>query len=238
VASFLWSRGITRIDAIVLSHADIDHYNGIPGLLERFSVGGIYVSTHMFGASASPPRGPQSLDQGPNLETSPRSAPEYFRSIIQAKNVPLHEISRPDRLPTADPRSRLKVLHPGRQGVAGRDNANSVLLAVEYARWRILLPGDLETPGLEAVMARTPYDCDVLLAPHHGSVHSDPAGFAAWCTPQWVVVSGQQPARGSTMAYSYQQQGAQVLYTTSQGAVRFALTNEGMSVYRFRSTCR
>ena len=75
----------------------------------------------------------------------------------------------------------------------GRDNANSILLAVEFAGRRILLPGDLESPGIERVMADPPLDCDVLLAPHHGSEQSDPPGFAAWCTPEWVVMSGRRP---------------------------------------------
>ena len=48
VAGFLWSRGITHLDAIVLSHADADHYNAIPGLLERFSAGVVYVSPVMW----------------------------------------------------------------------------------------------------------------------------------------------------------------------------------------------
>ncbi len=48
IAGFLWSRGITHLDAVVLSHADVDHYNGLPGVLERFSVGAIYVTPQMF----------------------------------------------------------------------------------------------------------------------------------------------------------------------------------------------
>ena len=34
--AILWHRGITRIDGMILSHADVDHYNAVPGLLERF----------------------------------------------------------------------------------------------------------------------------------------------------------------------------------------------------------
>jgi hypothetical protein len=44
----------------------------------------------------------------------------------------------------------------------------------------------MEDPGL---------DCDIVLAPHHGSELSDPPGFAAWCTPEWVVMSGRRPDR-------------------------------------------
>jgi competence protein ComEC len=48
IAACLWSRGVTHLDAVVLSHSDLDHYNAIPELLERFSVGVIYVSPVMF----------------------------------------------------------------------------------------------------------------------------------------------------------------------------------------------
>ena len=48
IASVLWSKGVTHLDAVVLSHADSDHFNGLPGLLDRFSVGVVYVSPVMF----------------------------------------------------------------------------------------------------------------------------------------------------------------------------------------------
>jgi competence protein ComEC len=38
IAPFLWSHGIRRIDEVFLSHADLDHFNGIPALGERFPV--------------------------------------------------------------------------------------------------------------------------------------------------------------------------------------------------------
>ena len=69
VSSFLWSRGIGRIDAIVLSHADIDHYNAVPGLVERFPVDIVYVSPMMFDPLAT----------GGNL-----TAPNYLRDVLLA----------------------------------------------------------------------------------------------------------------------------------------------------------
>ncbi len=32
ISGYLWSRGLTHIDAVVLSHADTDHYNALPQL--------------------------------------------------------------------------------------------------------------------------------------------------------------------------------------------------------------
>jgi competence protein ComEC len=204
IASYLWERGINRIDALVLSHADIDHYNAVPGLLERFPVGVTYVSPMMFDPVAA---------MG-NL-----AAPKYLREVLERSGVPLREVWMNDRLAVADPRVGIAVLHPPQHGMLGRDNANSILLAVEYAGRRFLLPGDLESPGLERVMADPPMDCDVLLAPHHGSEQSDPPGFAAWSTPEWVVMSGRRPGRTLSSYDSYQQAGARVLHTALDGAV-------------------
>jgi competence protein ComEC len=117
----------------------------------------------------------------------------------------------------------------------GRDNANSLLLAVEFAGRRILLPGDLESPGIERVMADPPLDCDVLLAPHHGSENSDPPGFAAWCRPEWVVMSGRRPERTLLSAASYEQSGASVFHTALSGAVTCLVSEQGVRTATYLS---
>ncbi len=215
ISSYLWRRGIDQIDAIVLSHADIDHYNAVPGLLERFPVGVVYISPMMF---------------DPVAALGDLTAPNYLRDTLQAAGVPLREVWMNDRLTTADPQVEIAVLHPPEQGMLGRDNANSILLAVSYAGRRILLPGDLESPGVERVMADPPVDCDVLLAPHHGSDQSDPPGFAAWSTPEWVVMSGRRPGRTLSSADSYEQAGARVLHTALDGAVTCVLAADRITV--------
>ncbi len=47
VAGYLWSRGITHLDAVWISHPDVDHFNGLPGLLERFRVHRVIMSSKM-----------------------------------------------------------------------------------------------------------------------------------------------------------------------------------------------
>jgi competence protein ComEC len=155
IAATLWSRGITHLDAIIISHADADHYNAVPGVLERFSADVVYVSPVMF------------RDSTPALEA--------LRDAIRASGVPLRELHTTVRLDGGD-NVELEVLHPPSQGVLGSDNSNSIVLRIGYRDRTILLPGDLETPGLEAVMAELPVDCDIVMAPHHGSLRSDPLG--------------------------------------------------------------
>ncbi|MHC4403557.1 MAG: ComEC/Rec2 family competence protein [Planctomycetota bacterium] len=207
VASSLWSRGITHLDAVVLSHCDADHYNMLPHVLERFSVGVVYVSPVMF------QRRSRAIDA---LEASIRTA-----------KLPLREIFAGDRL-EAGSGCLIEVRHPPRDRVLGGDNANSIVLAIEYLGRRILLTGDLEPPGLTDVLAEEPWPCDVLLAPHHGAGKSNPPGLAAWSRPSWVVVSGGLGSYQPGTTATYRAVGAEVLHTGEAGAVHCTIDAAGL----------
>jgi competence protein ComEC len=213
ISNFLWFRGIEYLDAVVVSHADSDHYNTLPELLERFPVGVVYVSPVMF-RRASP-----ALDR--------------LSGAIAQTRVPLRLLIAGDRLRTEDD-TCIEVLHPPRQGVPGSDNANSLVLVISHAGRRILLPGDLETPGLQQVMAELPLDCDVLMAPHHGSFHSAPREFTRWCTPQWVVISGGRNSESGHTLANFDGLGCQVFHTGYHGAVIAVVDRQHVEVGTWR----
>jgi competence protein ComEC len=214
IASYLWHRGIMRIDGLVISHADVDHYNAVPGLLQRFRVSAVYVSPLTFDGFGGGGAG---------------DGPQVLREAIRQAGVPIREIWAGNKL-RVGPDVVIHVLHPPRNGVLGTDNANSVTLTVEYQGRRVLLPGDLESPGLDDVIAELPHDCDVLLAPHHGSRQSDPPGFAAWSTPELVVISGTHSDDIKPVIGTYSRAGAEVVPTHSRGNVRVLLQGHQMAV--------
>ena len=209
IASVLWSKRIMHIDAILLSHADVDHYNAVPTLLDRFSVGTVYVSPLMFTPLSN--------------KEDHQSTPAQLQRKLKQYQVEIRQLESGDRL-TID-NLTLEVLHPTRMGVFGSDNANSLVVAIEVFGKRILLPGDLEEAGLEALLEQQPYDCDLLMAPHHGSSRSDPAGLAAWCRPEWVVISSGPRSNDATGSYA--QTGAEVFKTEQSGAIRFRFDPDG-----------
>jgi competence protein ComEC len=198
ISSFLWSRGITHLDMIILSHADVDHYNALPYLLEQISADEVYVSPLMF--------------------QKPTAGLDVLRGTIENRRLTLREVWQGRDLPAAHGCS-LRVLHPPREGVPGSDNANSIVLLLEFQGRRILLTGDLEDAGLLRVISQPPVDCDVILAPHHGSIRSNPPGFANWSTPEWVAVSGGFDHGAGDALAAYERQGARVLSTARDGAV-------------------
>jgi competence protein ComEC len=227
ISAYLWHRGIMRIDGIVLSHADIDHFNAVPGLLERFHIGAVYVSPMMFDGFDAKPQA--------NLapwRPDPAFAPDVLREALERAGVPIHVVWAGDRLRLGTDVT-IDVLHPPRVGVLGSDNANSITLAVEAAGRRVLLTGDLESPGLEDVIAERPLDCDVLLAPHHGSRRSDPPGFAAWSTPEWVVISGGE-ADVAPVVQTYEAAGAIVAQTRQLGTVTFSIGRDELAAAAWR----
>lgn len=214
IAGYLWSRGITRIDAVVISHADADHFNAVPYLMERFDVGEVLVSPAMFDE-----RGGKKLG----------AAVQLLQSTVEEQGVPLATVAAGQRLDVGGGVA-MRVLSPPAEGVPGSDNANSVVLAIEYREHRVLLTGDLEGAGLTRLIARPPYDCDVVLAPHHGSPASSPAAFAEWSSPQWVVVSGGFRGNPALLADVYGDVGATPLHTARVGAVRVSIDADGLSV--------
>src|SRR4029434_4187463 len=66
------------------------------------------------------------------------------------------------------------------EGESSKENDSSLVIMVEVRGLRLLLTGDVEPPGQQAILATgADLDADVLKIPHHGSAEQDPAFFAA-----------------------------------------------------------
>ncbi|MBW8885727.1 MAG: hypothetical protein JF612_13335, partial [Planctomycetia bacterium] len=122
------------------------------------------------------------------------------------------------------------------------DNANSIVLLIEHAGRKLLMTGDLESPGLDDLLAEEPIDCDLVLAPHHGSPRSSPGRFAQWCHPEYVVVSGRRglgdEATIDSVKNSIRLHGAEVLHTAEDGCVRVEVSMHKFAVSTFRPHVR
>jgi len=211
VSDFLWSRNISHIDAFVISHADADHYNLVPSLSDRFSIGEVFVSGRMF--------------------ELPRGGVAALHEAIKRAEIPIHHLQTNDVMRFED--ATLQVLHPLRGGVHGSDNANSIVLEVTYLGRTLLLPGDLESPGLEDVMAELPRDADLVMAPHHGSPRSSPREFSQWCSPEFVVISGGRDDAHQNVIDAFADAARQVFHTGYDGAVTVTIGKHLFDVTSF-----
>jgi competence protein ComEC len=113
------------------------------------------------------------------------------------------------------------------------DNSDSVVLRVDAFGRTLILPGDLEGAGMELLLSLPPIDCDIAMAPHHGSENSEPAKFFSWCAPEWVVISGARKRVDQTLVKRISGLG-EVLQTGLEGAIRFEIDADGVTAFEWR----
>lgn len=176
VAPALWARGVSRLDAVFLSHADDDHYNGLPDVLDRFDVGEVVVPEGFVGRD--------------------NPAAVNLLRIVRARGVPVREMVAPASRPAGS--TRMVAVHPPAGWDAASDNARSLVLDVSRQGRSLLLTGDVEQVGLAELLSRPEPDrpVDVLLSPHHGARAANPPRLYDWARPRVVVASQKPPTAG------------------------------------------
>ena len=198
IVDALWAMKQPRLDGLILSHADSDHYNGIDGITKRFQVKRLFSTSQVFSHSSP------LLQQ--ILKASARRGVDHITwnkgTHWQGKGW------------------NLLALHPPEQGVKGSDNANSLSIVIEYAGRRILLPGDLEPPGMQMLVSQTPIAVDILMAPHHGSLNSKSDALLRWCNPATVVISGSARAVSPRVLDAFADEHREVFVTARDHAIR------------------
>jgi competence protein ComEC len=214
VAPYLWHRGIRRVDELFLSHADLDHFNGIPELLRRFPVGQVTLT--------------------PSFSEKPTAEVAMALAAIRKANVPIHIAVAGDRFDAGG--AIIETLHPPPMGPTGSENERSLVLKVTHIGHSILLTGDLEKHGTTLVTATPIEPIDVLMAPHHGSRGAWTPGFVAWAKPAFVVVSRGSRATGITSANA--NINAPIWDTQSFGAITIRSHATGLTAESFRSNDR
>jgi len=209
--------GIERIDLLVLSHADADHFNAVSELLERFTVCRLAVAP-------------------PFLQSDSPEAQAVLREANQ-RQIPLDVLTAGTPVAFSET-ATLQVLHPLAGDVAdGNDNAASLVLTVEAAGRRLLLTGDLDGDAVDELLARGVPECDAMVAPHHGSRTSLPPRLAEAVRPRVVLISGTgdsgwEAVREAYAATGPDGMGADVACTCRQSAIRLRMEPHGLHLSR------
>lgn len=209
IVQALWGMGISRLDTLVLSHADSDHYNAMEGVRQRFSPTR-FITT-------------QSV-----LEHPSESVQQLLRSM-ERDGLRIDRWGRGARHVDA-PGTVLSVLHPSKENEGRRrvsDNAKSLCVLIEHAGRSILLPGDLEPPGTEQLTSLPRRRVDALMAPHHGSLSARLERLVDWCHPETIVVSGSWRIVTPRVIGSYSKSGNALWITARDHAIRLEVSGDG-----------
>lgn len=155
--------GVRRIDAMVMTHADVDHCGGLVDLARYLPVRRLY-------AAAAQPRAP---------------CWEALRGVPGLRVTRL----RPGETVLVG-RWRLHILGPAARRLRGNDR--SLVIRASLEGWSALLPGDIEAAGERALVRRWgPHvlRSDLLIVPHHGSRSSSSEVLLTAVKPRLGVIS-------------------------------------------------
>ncbi len=210
-SALLWENRIHHLDAVIISHADSDHFNGLPALAEKFAIDRVLVTPRLKNKATQVPMVSQLLES------------------LASQGIHIQQVSQGTPLNFLSP-GNLKILSPPHEGLPGSDNANSIVLAIEFDGFRMLLPGDLEATGLDQLLASKDCHYDIVMAPHHGSKNSRPTEFLAWCRPDIVIVSAGRGKNTEIPLFLPDDLHSRIFHTGNTGALRVEVKKERLNI--------
>ncbi len=225
IAPYLWHRGIAKLDDIIISHADADHYNGIPTVLKRFAVDRLWL--------------PYLDGDKPGFAQLCQLAAEHDVTImfpdggtfIEGEGYQLIAIGTATGAPAAR--------HWIHAGDATEDD-NGLVVLLKTARVSILFPGDIgRARERELLATRESLRAELMLAAHHGSQTSNSPDFLAAVAPKHLIVSSGDRRGGlfpSTSLRTFVQQHDTMLLTTvDHGTIVIDTTEDGYRIQSYKN---
>jgi len=214
VVPCLRNLGIRRIDAVVLSHPNLDHYSGVSHLARTIPVGQVWV-------------GEAFRDAG--------GLPRQLLKELAGLGVPVQPISKGHMIPSLAPLTAAVMWPAGDEARSLSDNDSSVVLQIEGMGARLLLTGDIGPKVQErlAAEAAKAVRADVLVLPHHGRGSTISKGFLEAVGARVAIASTADPSRNSGFEAAAGPT-ATVMDTRSCGMITVDLTPDGPRVRQFR----
>ncbi len=202
VAPFVWSKRILDLDAVILTHPESDHMNGLVYIFENFTVK-LLVK---------------------NEDTHSTQAYDDLMALCEQKKIEVWHPGQAESLLEFDG-IKLRFYGPGPDPANYNLNNNSLVFQVRFKDFSMLFPGDILKQRELALVRQqgSGLTSMILLSPHHGSISSSHKLFLDIIAPESVVVSCGYGNRYGfphpEVLKRYQERGSRIFRTDLDGAI-------------------
>ena len=214
VSPYLWSRGIKKLNVVLLSHAHHDHIDGLRQVLNNFRVGQLWVGR----------------------DENARAYRDLLAEAAARRVKIVHEMQG-NNFDWDGVRGQ--ILWPANDSEApAAANNDSVVLRLKDGTIRFLLSGDIEKQVEKTLtQEHEPLAADFLKVPHHGSKTSSTEPFLDAVAPRVAVISvGEGNPYGLPNAETverYKKKGIRLFRTDQEGAVTASTDGRTLAVREF-----
>lgn len=204
IAEALKSRGIERIDCLILSHFDKDHIGSAAWLIGNYDVGRILAPDYA------------------------EDSDEYAALMDAAAEKDIEVEKLRERVTLTTQHAALIVDPPDK--VYGDDNNNSLLCEIAYGEHRFLFTGDALKKRLNAFLPESAEHYDFIKLPHHGDDNKALTELLERTTPDYAAETVENAsAVESSLSETLSRLGTQ-LFTTDRGSIRIEASETELSI--------
>ena len=208
VSPYLWSRGIRRLDVVVLTHAHSDHIGGMASVMRNFHPRELWVSV--------------------DADTPPFLA--LLRTAKQRGTIIRH-LHASDRLSWSGTAVEVLSPAPGYEPHRLPTNNDSLALRLVYGSASVFAEGDAEHASEHAISAAHPQPVTLLKVGHHGSNTSTTEELLEALHPRAAVISCGLGNRFGhprpQVLQRLQAAGVRTARTDEMGAVQYLMHSDG-----------
>lgn len=200
------------IDLVILSHPEIDHFNGLTDVLKRYQVGA-FISNGQKGTA-------QSFKD--------------LKKTIQENKIKTVVLGEGDKIRYQD--NNFEILSPS-ENLLLRNKFNDAALVMKLTSKgsKILFTGDISSLVENYLLQKYDLEIDILKVAHHGSKFSSGEKFLINASPKIAVIGVGKNSYGhptKEVLNKLALVGAQIFRTDNDGMIKLIINSSRISIFK------